>query len=146
MAFLVVQGADAALAADLVQQAMITLYRRWPEVVSPRPWMFRTVSRDLVRAMSSVRESPTDEQGISPLLRPGQSGIEHWERRDDLMMQIRRLAPRQRQVMAWTMFEYTPTEIASELNLTPQAVRSILYQARNALIKAEAGQGEAADE
>src|SRR5688500_11681632 len=70
VAFLVLQGATLALAADLVQDTMITLYRRWPEVEHPRAWAYRTASRALIRALSTVRETPTaDPLEHSPLLR-----------------------------------------------------------------------------
>lgn len=133
--FLVVQGANVALAADLVQETMIVLYRRWPEVDHPRAWAFRTASRRLVRAMSTVREIPTDElpPPSSPLLRAGTTEIERWEQRHDLVDRIRRLPARQRQVMAWTLCGHTPAEIAEQLGLPDDTVRSNLYQARNTL-------------
>lgn len=133
--FLVVQGADVALAADLVQETMIVLYRRWPEVDHPRAWAFRTASRRLVRVVSTVREIPTDElpSPPSPLLRAGVTDIERWEQRHDVVDRVRRLPPRQRQVMAWTLYGYTPAEIAEQLGLPADTVRSNLYQARNTL-------------
>ncbi|MGW4116634.1 RNA polymerase sigma factor [Actinosynnema sp. NPDC004786] len=140
--FLVVQGAGVALAADLVQTTMATLYRRWPEVGHPRAWAYVTASRALVRAMSTVRETPTDdpEPQPSPLLRTGATNIELWEQRHDLIERIRRLPSRQRQVMAWTLHEHTPAEIAERLGLSREAVRSNLYQARNTLKAWLAGQ------
>jgi RNA polymerase sigma factor (sigma-70 family) len=133
--FLVVQGANVALAADLVQETMTVLYRRWPEVDHPRAWAFRTASRRLVRVMSTVREIPTNElpPPSSPLLRTGTTNIEWWEHRHDLIDRIRRLPPRQRQVMAWTLCEHTPAEVADQLGLPGDTVRANLYQARNTL-------------
>lgn len=130
--FLVVQGADVAQAADLVQETMTVLYRKWPQVDHPRPWAFRTASRKLVRAVSTAREIPTDPSP-SPLLRAGPSDIERWEQRHDLINQIRQLPPRQRQVMAWTLYGHTPAEISEQLGLSDTAVRANLYHARNAL-------------
>jgi RNA polymerase sigma-70 factor (ECF subfamily) len=133
--FLVIQGANVVLAADLVQETMTVLYRRWPEVEHPRAWAFRTASRRLVRAMSTAREIPTDElpPQPSPLLRAGTTDTERWEQQHDLVDRIRRLPARQRQVMAWTLHGHTPAEIAEELGLPGDTVRSNLYQARNTL-------------
>ncbi|MEU4344397.1 sigma factor-like helix-turn-helix DNA-binding protein [Nocardia sp. NPDC023852] len=60
--------------------------------------------------------------------------IAAWEQRHDILRVLRELPPRQRQVMAWTLADYTPTEIASILPpLTPEAVRSSLRRARRNL-------------
>lgn len=135
VAFLLLQGADAHLAADLVQKGMYVLYHRWPEVQHPRAWSHRTVSRALVRHLSTVRETPTPEPPeSSPLLRGGVTDIERWEQQQDIVLELARLPPRQRQIMAWTLSGYTPTEIAQQLDMTPGAVRASLYQARKRLI------------
>ncbi|MFF4902852.1 sigma factor-like helix-turn-helix DNA-binding protein [Streptomyces sp. NPDC001068] len=42
---------------------------------------------------------------------------------------------RQRQVLAWTLSEFTPAEIAEQLNMTPEAVRASLKKARRAATK-----------
>lgn len=135
VAFLIAQGADVALAADVVQETMATLYRRWPQVEHPRAWAFRTASRGLVRAVSTVRESPTDDlpPSSSPLLRAAPTEIERWEQQYDVLALVSRLPARQRQVMAWSLCGHTPAEIAEQLGLSGEAVRSNLYQARNTL-------------
>ncbi len=43
------------------------------------------------------------------------------------------LPPRQREVMAWTMVGFTPTEIAEELKISREAVRASLMKARKTL-------------
>jgi RNA polymerase sigma-70 factor (ECF subfamily) len=140
--FLVMQGADIGLAADLVQETMAVLYRRWLQVDHPRAWAFRAASRRLVRVVSAVREIPTDDQLLpqSPLLRFGAPDIEHWEQRHDLIDLIKRLPSRQRQVMAWTLYDHTPAEIAEQLGLSVDTVRSNLYHARNTLKDRFAGE------
>ncbi|GGR46147.1 sigma factor-like helix-turn-helix DNA-binding protein [Streptomyces netropsis] len=40
---------------------------------------------------------------------------------------------RQRQILAWTLSGYTPSEIAQQLELTPEAVRASLKKARRTL-------------
>ena len=46
---------------------------------------------------------------------------------------LRRLPPRQRQIMAWVYDGYTPKEIADLLGMEPNAVRASLHKAREAL-------------
>ncbi|MCS7484133.1 RNA polymerase sigma factor [Umezawaea endophytica] len=132
VAFLIMQGADVALAADVVQETMAVLYRRWQEVDHPRAWAFRTASQRLVRAVSTVREIPTNELPplSSPLLRARPTDIERWEQQYDVVDLIARLPPRQRQVMAWSLYGHTPAEIADQLGLSGDAVRANLYRAR----------------
>jgi RNA polymerase sigma factor (sigma-70 family) len=60
------------------------------------------------------------------------SDIRALEQRYDVLRLLDKLPPRQRQVLAWTYEGYTPTEIAEELRLTPEAVRANLYKARQA--------------
>ena len=132
--FLIMQGADLELAAELVQETMSVLYRRWAEVEHPRAWAFTTASRALVRSLAEVREVPTAETPEpSPLLLSNGPGIDHWESRHVLLPLIRGLPARQRQVMAWTLHGYTPAEIAERLQLGVEAVRANLYQARRSL-------------
>ncbi|GGP36691.1 RNA polymerase sigma factor [Saccharothrix coeruleofusca] len=135
VAFLLLQGADLPLAADLAQETMTTLYRRWAEVSQPRAWAYRTASRALGRALFSSRETPTADP---PLLR-ATADVEHWHQTQEVVAELARLPPRQRQVMAWTLFDHTPAEIAAELGMTPEAVRANLYQARKALIARREG-------
>ncbi|WP_411156985.1 sigma factor-like helix-turn-helix DNA-binding protein [Nocardia cyriacigeorgica] len=46
---------------------------------------------------------------------------------------LQTLPSRQRQVMAWTLAEYKPAEIAEILRITPEAVRSNLRKARRGI-------------
>ncbi|WP_082403487.1 RNA polymerase sigma factor [Saccharothrix sp. NRRL B-16348] len=132
--FLVLQGASVVLAADLAQDAMAAIYRRWSEVEHPRAWVFKTASRALIRAVTTVRETPTAEPSEpSPLLRRPVTDIEKWEQQHEIVELVRRLPPRQRQVMAWTLYGHTPKEIAEQLGLSSEAVRSNLHHARTTL-------------
>lgn len=134
--FLVLQGASVALATDLVQDTMTALYQRWSEVDHPRAWAFKTASRALIRALSTVRETPTAEPPEpSPLLRRPVTEIEQWEQQHEVVELVRHLPPRQRQVMAWTLYGHTPAEIAEQLGLSGEVVRSNLRHARRTLSK-----------
>ncbi|MFG2074585.1 sigma-70 family RNA polymerase sigma factor, partial [Nonomuraea maritima] len=50
----------------------------------------------------------------------------------DLLQILTSLPIRQRQILAWTFAGYTPSEIADQLQMTPEAVRSSLKKARRA--------------
>jgi RNA polymerase sigma-70 factor (ECF subfamily) len=132
VAFLLLQGASLVDATDIVQDTMTAAYRRWPSITHPRAWAYRVASRALVRLVSSIREDHVIEPPQpNPLLRD--TNIEQWEQHQDIIGILGHLPPRQRQVMAWTLSSYTPSEIANELNMTPEAVRSTLLKARQAL-------------
>ncbi|MBN6040023.1 sigma-70 family RNA polymerase sigma factor [Amycolatopsis sp. 195334CR] len=132
VAFLIAQGAALAEAADIAQDTMAKAYQGWHAIEYPRAWAHRVASRALVRHRLDARETPVAEPPEpSPLLRATDAAL--WERHHDIARALDRLPPRQRQVMAWTIFGFTPTEIADELRMTPGTVRQSLLSARRAL-------------
>ncbi|MDX8054083.1 sigma-70 family RNA polymerase sigma factor [Lentzea sp. BCCO 10_0798] len=129
-AFVLMHGATLAEAADIVQDAMIEAYRTWDRIDHPRAWAYRVTSRSFGRrrfAEDLVAEPP---EPAPPLCG---TDIENWEQRHDLLVVLGELPLRQRQVMAWALSEFRPAEIAGELGITPEAVRSSLVKARRAL-------------
>lgn len=56
-----------------------------------------------------------------------------WEQRHEVLRVLDLLPLRQRQVMAWTLDGYPPAQIADELGITAEAVRSSLRKARRTL-------------
>lgn len=133
VAFLIMQGATLTDAADIAQDTMIAAYRSWCAIDHPRPWAYRVASRALIRRILNSRDTPVEHPPEpSPLLRA--TDIDGWEQRHDIIRALAKLPHRQRQVMAWTLCGYTPTEIAEELRMTPGAVRQNLLLARRALI------------
>jgi RNA polymerase sigma factor (sigma-70 family) len=132
VAFLVIQGASLADAADITQDTMIKAYCRWPDIHHHRAWVYRVASRALIHLLLHSRDTPFDVvPEPSPLLRS--TDIEHWERLHDIACAMAELPPRQRQVMAWALFDYTPAEIAEELHISAGAVRQNLMLARRTL-------------
>ncbi|MBB1154358.1 RNA polymerase sigma factor [Amycolatopsis dendrobii] len=130
--FLIMQGARLADAADIAQDTLCSAYRLWSAINNPRAWSYRTASRALLRRLVSGREDLVGElPEPSPLLRA--TAIDGWEQQQDIVVLLDRLPPRQRQVMAWTLYGYTPKEIADELGIRPEAVRANLMKARRAL-------------
>ena len=133
VAFLVWQGGRLPEAADITQETMIKAYQRWSEIRHPESWARRVASRELVRRTASVEEDLVDDPPEHSSLLPTLTSMEAWEQRHEVLRLLDRLPPRQRQVLAWTLDGYTPTEIADELKITPEAVRANLMKARRAL-------------
>lgn len=131
VAFLILQGATVAEAADIAQDTMTKAFHRWRTIDHPHAWTRRVASRAFIRLRVNQPETPIDPPPQPPLLRGGD--IEGWELRHDLVRALAQLPPRQRQIMAWTLNGHTPCEIADELALPPATVRQHLYLARQAL-------------
>ncbi|MFF4402264.1 sigma factor-like helix-turn-helix DNA-binding protein [Streptomyces sp. NPDC001480] len=71
---------------------------------------------------------PRTPEPTSLLARP--DAIAEWETRHDALPLLRRLPPRQRQVLSWTLAGFTPTDIADHLGLSAETVRANLKKAR----------------
>jgi hypothetical protein len=61
VAYLIYQGAAADLAADIAQDAMITAYRKWAEIKSPRAYTWTTAYRAFIRHAVNDHEQPAGE-------------------------------------------------------------------------------------
>jgi RNA polymerase sigma-70 factor (ECF subfamily) len=111
-AYLIYQGAPVAVAADLAQDAMITAYRRWPDVTSPRAYVYTVAGRALVRRAMDTPELPAGEvpEPSSVLPRPGEA--DQWLQQQQVLSVLRALPPRQRQVLALTLDGWSAAEIA----------------------------------
>lgn len=129
--FLLCMGAGLADAADLAQETMIDAYRAWPTLTHPRAWTRRVASRKFGHRIASP-ETPVDPLDGLPLL-PAHHDTADWEQRHEILCLLAGLPWRQRQVMAWTFDGFTPSEIATELGVSPAAVRASLRLARRAL-------------
>ena len=128
--FLLWNGARLVEAADIAQEAMRRAYEQWDTIDHPKAWCRTVASREYGRRMTDV-EIATAEPPVL-LLSYDPDVI---EQRHEVLRRLRQLPPRQRQVLAWTYDGYSPTEIAEELSISPEAVRSNLLKARRALAK-----------
>ncbi|WDZ83243.1 RNA polymerase sigma factor [Micromonospora cathayae] len=134
VAFLVWQGASVADAADVAQETMRRALEQWVTIHRPGPWTRRVASREYARRVAGLPEVPADDlTDRNPLLRAPASEIAAWEARQEELRLLGHLPGRQRQVMAWTLEGYQPAEIAEQLRMTPEAVRSSLRKARRTL-------------
>lgn len=134
--FLVNQGAGVHVAADIAQDTMISAYQRWDNIDQPRAWVHTVASRALVRKIASSDEQPVEQVPEPTSLLTDQDAIANWESRHDLLPLLRRLPPRQRQVLAWNLSGFTPSDIAEQLDMSDDAVRASLYKARRAVAEA----------
>jgi RNA polymerase sigma factor (sigma-70 family) len=133
VAFLLWQGARLPDAAEIAQETMLQAYRHWVTVRQPQAWARRVASRMYTRRIASIEEFTVSEVPDRAPLLPSQTGLEAWEQRHEILRLLATLPARQRQVMAWTLDGYGPSEIAEELRITPEAVRSNLMKARRTL-------------
>lgn len=132
--FLVWQGARLPDAADLAQVTMSEAYRYWSTIREPEAWVRRVASRALARHIARVEpEDPAGEIPEHSSLLRSLTNVTAWEQQHEVLRLLDLLPPRQRQVMAWTLEGYTPTEIAQELKIESAAVRSSLSKARKML-------------
>ncbi|MEU3614252.1 sigma-70 family RNA polymerase sigma factor [Streptomyces sp. NPDC006872] len=132
VAFLIHQGAELHVAADIAQDTMIKAYRSWTELHRPRPWVHKVASRALVRMVAAVREDLVERVPEPTSLLACPDAITEWEGRYDMLPVLRSLPARQRQVLAWTLAGYKPGDIADELGLPSDTVRANLIKARRA--------------
>ena len=129
--FLINHGAGVQVAADMAQEVMTDAYRNWERIVYPKAWVHKAVSRALVRKRSSVEE-PVDDVPEPTALVPRPDVIAEWEAQYDALPLLRSLPMKQRQVLAWTLAGFTPTDIADQLGLPAENVRANLKKARRA--------------
>lgn len=132
--FLINQGAAVPIAADIAQDTMVKAFQRWNDLLAPRAWTRTVASREFARRIASVEEDLVEQIPEPTSLLAGSDAIAEWEYRYDLLPLLRMLPPRQRQVLAWTLDGYTPDDIAQQLRITSEAVRSNLWKARRAAV------------
>jgi WhiB family redox-sensing transcriptional regulator len=125
--FVMKHGVTEQEAFDAAQQAFVAAYRVWEQIHSPRAWLRRV-------AIRSLRPRPESRlpAGYDPPA-PGPSQLQLSDETRAVLDALGRLPDQQRRVMAWTYDGFTPTEIAAELAMTPEAVRQALLRARQTL-------------
>lgn len=140
--FLVWQGARLPDATDIAQATMSEAYRHWSTIREPEAWARRVASRALARHIARVEEDPAEEIPEYGSLLWSLTNVSAWEQQHEVLRLLDLLPLRQRQVMAWTLDGYTPAEIAQELKINSDAVRSSLSKARKALAQHLSAPGE----
>ncbi|MGH3940626.1 MAG: RNA polymerase sigma factor [Pseudonocardiaceae bacterium] len=108
VAWLIWQGAELPVAADIAQNTMIEAYRNWSTINQPAAWARRVASRALARHIARTAEDPADDVGEYGPLLPELTNVAAWEQRHEVLRVLERFPLRQRQVMAWTLDGGTP--------------------------------------
>ncbi|GGL08920.1 RNA polymerase sigma factor [Mangrovihabitans endophyticus] len=126
------EAAQREDAEDAVEAAMLDAYRRWSRIDNPEAWVRQAARRIYVRERMRDRERRRRSLIAEQLAHPVG---EDWTDGDASMIVdlVRRLPPAQREVIAYTMDFYGPSDIAQILGKSPQAVRSNLRAARRRL-------------
>lgn len=134
--FLIWQGVRPVDAVEIAQDSMATAFRSWEGIEHPEAWTRRVASRTYARRIADLAEDLVAEvpEARSPLL-GDPAALEAVIGGHEVLRLLELLPPRQRQVMAWTVDGFTPDEIAEELKMKPDAVRSSLYKARRTLAR-----------
>ncbi|MFE0513187.1 RNA polymerase sigma factor [Streptomyces sp. NPDC058964] len=127
--FLVNHSASVHVAADIAQESMTDAYRNWDGIDHPKAWVHTAASRALVRKIASLEDLVEDVPEPTSLV-PRPDAIAEWEIQHDALPLLHSLPHRQRQVMAWTLAGFTPTDIAEHLALSAETVRANLKKAR----------------
>jgi RNA polymerase sigma factor (sigma-70 family) len=130
--FVMSLGADASRAADVAQSTFAEAFAIWDRIEHPTAWLRRVARRIYYRHLDS-HETPVDAvpEQYSPL--SAADKVELQDEANAVLAALADLPPKQRQVMAWSIDGFSPTEVARELNIDSATVRQNLAKARKSL-------------
>ncbi|MEV7511768.1 sigma-70 family RNA polymerase sigma factor [Streptomyces sp. NPDC091201] len=119
---------------DIAQQAFLVVFEKWQRVgrlASPHAYLY-TVAENLARKRFRQRSVPVSDAHLDAVLGHEPGPEAHLDRL--LVLQaVKRLAPRQAQVVGLQLDGLDDTDIAAALNITTDAVRSHRRHAKIAL-------------
>jgi RNA polymerase sigma-70 factor (ECF subfamily) len=123
-------------AEDAAQAAMMELLRRWQDIDDKLPYAKRVAINAFFKArtrgLDRVRTRQLETGNASPEARID-GNLVLWEDSEWVVGLLTALPPRQREVMAFVVDDFSPAEIAQMLGRTPTAVRNNLRAARERL-------------
>ncbi|WP_371409352.1 sigma-70 family RNA polymerase sigma factor [Micromonospora zamorensis] len=125
--------ASEADAYDIAQETMRLAFERWPTIEHPKAWARRTASRLSVQRLARDEALPVEDIEDRIPRKADACGFAASDTLHDFRAALQQLPPRQRQLLLWASEEYEPAEIAKELKMSPEAVRSSLWKARRRL-------------
>ena len=125
----------AADAADLLNDVLMTAWRRWDAVPTPpqdRPWLFGVARNVLANHHRSARRRDAATQALAQALRAvAANAPEPTPTVLDLRMAIQSLDPLDREILTLTAWEgLTSAEVATVVDLPSSTVRARLARAR----------------
>ncbi|MEU7615359.1 sigma-70 family RNA polymerase sigma factor [Micromonospora rifamycinica] len=132
-------GANKHQADEATATAMREVMRRWDRLDRPLAYARRAVIsnflKEKTRSLDRIRRRQVEKQAGTVESRED-PGMTVWEDREWVMQMLNSLPPGQRDVMAFIVDGFTPTEIAALLGRSPAAIRQSLHHARLRLTKA----------
>jgi RNA polymerase sigma-70 factor (ECF subfamily) len=134
-------GASVDDAGDAAHEAYTRAWAAWAAIESPAAWVRVTALREYHKRAERSREELRRAQVDRRLLAPHLDNLEIPEEAERVTAAIARLPRRQAEVMALTVDDYKPREIAALLSevhpsdppLSANAVSAALMQARRRL-------------
>jgi len=127
---------DRQTAEDVVQEAMLRAWKAQGELTKAealRPWLLTIVRREHARLYERKRHPTTDIDGLISLEDPALAASDD-QQLDELRAAILRLPDDYREPLVMQVLGgFSTQEIATEMNLTQQAVLSRLFRARGKL-------------
>jgi RNA polymerase sigma-70 factor (sigma-E family) len=125
--------ADARVAEDVCQHALVALYVRWDRVHDPFAYVRRAMTN--ARTDSWRRGLWRERSDREPPDRPGPDDLAADQgNRDEVMRLLRRLTVKERRVVALRYYaDLTEPQIALELGITVGTVKSTLFRAMRKL-------------
>lgn len=127
---------DRQTAEDVVQEAMLRAWKAQGELTKAealRPWLLTIVRREHARLYERKRHPTTDIDGLISLEDPALAASDD-QQLDELRAAILRLPDDYREPLVMQVLGgFSTQEIATEMNLTQQAVLTRLFRARGKL-------------
>ncbi|GLY80528.1 RNA polymerase sigma factor [Actinoallomurus iriomotensis] len=128
--FMVRLGASVQEAEDVAQQAMLDLFRHWADVSAPEAYARIAAKRIYLRSRNNVKR---EREAIQVNWTQHANHLSFTGDVEYVMGLLTSLPTEQREVMAWTIDGYEPSEIAELTGRTASTVRSHLRHARKKL-------------
>jgi RNA polymerase sigma-70 factor (ECF subfamily) len=127
---------DGHAAADVAQTAFERALPRWPALRHPKAWLYKVAQHEAIaRCEAMGREMPAETIPDQPDHMSAALAAELRAEQRDVLGYLQVLAPKQRQVMLWTLAGFSDAEIAEALDLSTDAVKSNRRYARRNLSK-----------
>lgn len=136
---------------EVVQDAFLYLMTALPELDSELgvlrflKWKTRLLALDVIRANSKVAVQSLENDDVVSLDPEVSNGLERADDAAIVSMALAKLNPRHREVLIASLYQEKSTEdIASQLGLSDNATRQLIFRARSAFKKALVGEADTA--
>jgi RNA polymerase sigma-70 factor (ECF subfamily) len=128
--FVMKLGARQCQAEDIAAEAHAAAFKRWHAVQHPKAYVRQVASKIYFKDLTLLQREDPLEGALAP---DAFDVAEHVAQCDLVLAAIRKLSPKQRAVMSWTIDGYPPVLIADELGIAPDDARKTLQRARENL-------------